>query len=187
MIELHSGIYTIVNKRTQKIYVGSSKNIVERIATHKRALRRGDHANYQLQSDYNGYGDVFDYSVLEYCEESALRHREQHWIDVFGGFASPNTYNLLDTKTVSAEVVEKRRQGMVGKTRSDEFKQKMSGILQGNKRNLGKKLSESAKKKIGENSRAHLTGSKQSEETKNKRAESLRRYWADVKAGRKQR
>lgn len=50
------GIYCILNLKNQKKYIGSSKDIQERIINHKGMLRNNKHYNPILQNSYNKYG-----------------------------------------------------------------------------------------------------------------------------------
>ena len=50
------GTYKIINKKTQKYYYGSSKNIYVRIIQHKSQLKNNKHHCVYLQNSYNKYG-----------------------------------------------------------------------------------------------------------------------------------
>ena len=77
-----SGIYCIVNIKNSKKYIGSSKNIRQRLWSHRAKLRHNKHDNAHLQSAWNKYGEhSFDYYILEKCEESLLLEKEQLYID----------------------------------------------------------------------------------------------------------
>lgn len=77
-----SGIYCIINIRNSKRYIGSSKNIRQRLWSHRAELRHNKHQNAHLQSAWNKYGEQnFDYYILENCEECLLLEREQWYID----------------------------------------------------------------------------------------------------------
>lgn len=58
-----AGVYAIVNRRSGKEYIGSSKNIRKRIERHMYQLKVGKHYNKDLQSDYAA-GDKFDFILL---------------------------------------------------------------------------------------------------------------------------
>lgn len=76
------GIYMIVNLINGNRYIGSSKNIQQRLQTHRGELRQKHHCNYHLQNAWNKYGEKnFDYSVLEFCEENIRISREQYYVD----------------------------------------------------------------------------------------------------------
>ena len=53
---LYSGIYAILNKLNNKIYVGSSKSIGSRLNEHKYNLIKNIHDNVRLQRAFSKYG-----------------------------------------------------------------------------------------------------------------------------------
>ena len=76
------GIYMIVNLVNGNRYIGSSKNIQQRLQTHRSELRHQYHGNIHLQNAWNKYGEKnFDYSILEFCEENIRISREQYYVD----------------------------------------------------------------------------------------------------------
>ena len=78
------GIYCIQNISNNKRYIGSSKNMYQRLLKHFALLRHNKHENIILQQSWNKHGEeVFDWYILEYCEENKLTEREQHYIDFF--------------------------------------------------------------------------------------------------------
>ena len=77
-----SGIYMIINTKNGKRYIGSSKNIRNRMWDHRAELRHNYHANYLLQNDWNEYGeDSFEYSIIEVCNIDDKFVREKFYID----------------------------------------------------------------------------------------------------------
>ena len=54
-----AGIYGIKNKRTGKVYIGSSGCVSKRIKQHIKALQNGKHINKQMQKDFSG-GDPLE-------------------------------------------------------------------------------------------------------------------------------
>lgn len=77
-----SGIYRIKNLKTNKIYIGSSKNLHKRKIQHLYGLRNNCHGNNKLQNSWNKYGEEsFVFEVIEECEVEKLIEREQHWVD----------------------------------------------------------------------------------------------------------
>lgn len=76
------GIYCLINIVNQKRYVGSSKNLQQRLLKHRSLLRKNKHENSKLQNSWNKYNEqMFEYYILEYCEEELLTQREQYYID----------------------------------------------------------------------------------------------------------
>lgn len=50
-------VYVIKNEVTNRIYVGSSQRPKLRIYSHLNLLKRGQHSNELMQSDYDAYGE----------------------------------------------------------------------------------------------------------------------------------
>ena len=77
-----SGIYEIKCFANGKRYIGSSKNIKSRWATHRATLESGQHYNKHLQYCWNKYGKRrFQFSILEECVSKQLLEREQFYLD----------------------------------------------------------------------------------------------------------
>lgn len=88
-----SGIYKILNVKTNKFYIGSSFNLNKREKTHFDKLNKNDHGNPHLQKSFNKHGkDNFKFQVIEivprYKNETKLKFRkrlvyekEQHYLD----------------------------------------------------------------------------------------------------------
>lgn len=78
-----SGIYKIENKTTGDIYIGSSKTINSRFASHLSLLRNNKHQNNYLQNSWNKYGEEnFVMTIVELCDEELLVEKEQYYIDI---------------------------------------------------------------------------------------------------------
>lgn len=76
-----SGVYRILCVPTGKVYIGSSKNIASRWASHLSLLRRDEHHSPHLQHAWNKYGEgAFVFEVVELAEKAQLLVREQKWI-----------------------------------------------------------------------------------------------------------
>lgn len=79
-LENVSGVYKILNIITNKFYIGSSKNICDRLFGHFQELRKNTHYNKYLQNAYNKYGEGnFVLSIVEICNNTL--EREQYYID----------------------------------------------------------------------------------------------------------
>lgn len=75
------GIYCIKSKIDNKVYVGKSISIPQRISSHFQKLKTNKHANRHLQSAYNLYGrNNFSYEILEICDASVLFDKEAEYI-----------------------------------------------------------------------------------------------------------
>ena len=92
-----SGVYKITNIITGEFYIGSSKDIKQRWAYHKRLSRWKRQPNSKLYKDMASYGkDKFIFKVLE--ETTDLKDREQYWIEQL-----KPTYNDRHAKGLNTE------------------------------------------------------------------------------------
>lgn len=92
-----SGIYLLLNNITNDFYIGSSKNINERLKQHfsKSAINK-PYSNKKLYNDIISYGkENFSFEILEECNNN-LKELEQKYIDYF----CP-TYNIDNAKSKS--------------------------------------------------------------------------------------
>lgn len=97
-----SGIYCIENITNHKIYIGSSKNIYQRLLKHFALLRHNKHQNAHLQSAWNKYGEnSFRWFILELCDSKELTEKEQYCIDLFG--AEYNITRIIERNILSRE------------------------------------------------------------------------------------
>lgn len=83
MYPILTGIYKIESiLHPDRIYIGSSINIVRRQKEHNKTLCKNYHPNAKLQSYYNKYGsDSLLFSIIELCDLNCLIDREQFYID----------------------------------------------------------------------------------------------------------
>ena len=115
-----SGIYIIRNITNNKVYVGSAKNIRQRLHEHKSMLRNNKHSSKYLQNAYNLDSKKFLFSILECVSIENLIKREQYWLDFFRCFNKLNGYNNVPIaysslgRKFSEETKEKIRQSHLG-------------------------------------------------------------------------
>lgn len=128
------GIYKIVNKINDKLYIGSAVSIYSRFAVHKRLLKNNNHFNNHLQSSWNLYGENnFCFEIVLECDKNTLEINEEYYIKHYRSNDKNYGYNRrIHCKT------------NLGIKYSDEHKLKLS------KAHLGIKHSDDSKKKIGE-------------------------------------
>jgi group I intron endonuclease len=78
------GIYEIKNIANGKMYIGSSKDIVNRFSQHKANLRNNKHTNTHLQASWNKHGGSnFIFRTVELIPnptKQILEEREDYWI-----------------------------------------------------------------------------------------------------------
>ncbi len=111
-----SGLYKITNQENGKFYIGSSKKIQNRWNQHLCALRKRNHHNSMLMSDFIKYGEEkFQFSILEEInDEKKLIEREQFYLDLYWD-------NQQDCYNSRIKADSNR-----GCKRTEDFKQKIS-------------------------------------------------------------
>lgn len=117
------GIYCIRNTVNNKVYIGKSKNIYVRIASHIQLLNNlsKDENRHLINSWYKHGCDKFEYFVLEYLEldENLLKERELYWIDVYDSTNRNKGYNLRRDSSTNMIVHEETRK-LLSKSNSGE-------------------------------------------------------------------
>jgi group I intron endonuclease len=154
-----SGVYEIVNKINGKTYIGSSFDTQDRWRRHKRLLVRNKHHNYHLQKSWNKYGSqCFKFVLAESVSKDQLLEIEQQYLDVCKllPFFYYNTCYVAGSPMKGRIPWNKGTVGLQiawnkGISFSKETRQKMS---------------ESAKKKIGDKN--SMFGKRQSEAAREK-------------------
>ena len=94
-----TGVYVLENVHNDKLYVGMSVNIGQRILSHVYAAKRGE--NYQdnlhVYNAVRAYGlHSFRVYVLETCERAELAACEKWWIARFDATDPDVGYNVSD-------------------------------------------------------------------------------------------
>lgn len=108
------GIYCIRNTINQKVYVGKSKNIYQRIIQHTYGLNNKlKDENRHLIAAWHKYGQTaFEYFVLEYIDEvdeNLFRERELYWMETYQSFNRDKGYNLRRDSSTNMIVHEETR------------------------------------------------------------------------------
>ena len=126
------GIYSIRNVLNNKVYIGSSKDIVSRWRNHKYEASRNKY-NYPLYNAIRKYGiDNFEFNLIEkVADVTLLNSIETSWISYYDAANSEKGYNICKEASVTR-----------GYKHSEESKLKMSLI----KKSKGKKHTEEWKK-----------------------------------------
>lgn len=109
------GIYCIRNTVNNKVYIGKSKNIYNRIIQHCHKLKIKDaDENPFLIKSWHKYGrSSFEYFVIEYLElnEKLVAERELYWMQHFKSLDKNYGYNLRcdsDSKMIVHESTSKK-------------------------------------------------------------------------------
>ena len=177
-IKATSGVYKICNLINGKLYIGSSKNLVNRATNHRKNLKDNTHSNKHLQSSYNKYGgENFRLEIIEYC--SNYVEREQYWMDLLDVNNPKKGYN----KRLKAESNSGRRFKL-----SEEHRKKISLrqlarrdeiAIWASKLHKGKKLSQSTRNKISVAQKGKFI----SEDTKNRISKGMMKAVIDEVSG----
>lgn len=160
------GIYSIKNKVSKKVYIGSATNLARRFSEHLRMLHRKDHENKYLQSAWNKYGEKeFTFNIEYFCKVDELINNEQKFIDDYKKkIGWRQMYNLnpiagsnLGRKHTPESLAKMSRQqsgkgnGFYGKKHTKESIEKMREAHKGaSPWNKGVPCTEKTKKKISE-------------------------------------
>lgn len=101
------GIYKIENKYNGRIYIGKSKNIMNRWVAHEQALSRHNHHSIKLQQDYDECGGIeaFDFSIVEICAASELTEKEKFYISKYDSVNSGYNGNETNATKERSEIV----------------------------------------------------------------------------------
>lgn len=125
-----SCIYEIRNLINNKIYVGSTNNLMYRRNYHLNHLRKNTHYNQKLQRAWNKYGESnFEVDILMYCEPKLLFYYEQQFLDLWNPEYNISKNAQVPTKRgghLSKEHASNISRALTGKKMSDEAKANMS-------------------------------------------------------------
>jgi group I intron endonuclease len=173
-----SGIYAIRNILNGQCYIGASKDIQERIWTHKGSLRNGTSHHTKLMIAWKLYGEAcFEFIILKSCDRENLEREELLWhllhpeynikLGKYLSQEAKDKLRLIALKTgyaPSEECRQKARETNIGRVHSEEEKSKMKG----------RKASDKERKRISEMNRNRVW----SEESRRKASESTKRRYS---------
>ena len=119
-MEIISGVYKITNTITGDFYIGSSKNVKQRLAAHKCKSVWKNYPNKQLYQDMQKYGvDSFAFEILAEVEPEELKEKEQYFIETL-----KPSYNNINAKGLDTERIKKsRRKAQKKYQKSDKYKE----------------------------------------------------------------
>ena len=111
-----SGIYKIINTVTGDFYIGSSKNVKRRWASHKCKSVWNECPNNPMYIDMRKYGiDKFVFEILEEVEIDKLKEAEQQFIETL-----KPTYNNINAK---GRDIERRKKSKKEYRKTDKYKE----------------------------------------------------------------
>jgi group I intron endonuclease len=133
---MSAGIYEIRSKVDDKVYIGSSINVRNRLKSHCSYLRRGKHFNAHLQAAWEKHGaDNFVLRLIVVCAPKDLLLFEQSIVDGYKANDPAHGYN----KRVVVE-------SMAGCKLSEEHKRKIAASVPRGEAHMyfGQRLSDAA-------------------------------------------
>ena len=117
MAKIISGIYKIINTVTGDFYIGSSKNVKQRLACHKCPSTWKKCPNNPMYLDMQKYGvESFEFQILEVVEPEELKITEQQFIE-----SLKPTYNNNNAKGLN---IERRKQYEKSEKRKEYYKER---------------------------------------------------------------
>lgn len=137
----YSGIYIIKNIQNGYIYLGSTKNLRNRIYQHQFTLKKQKHRNIKLQNAYNKYGKSSFIVIVLACvlDLSKLIEVEQYFLDTEKPYI--NGYNIcsiaqstlglklsLEAKAKISKATKGDKNPFYGMKHSKEVKQHLSNL-----------------------------------------------------------
>ena len=92
-----SAVYKITNTVTGDFYIGSSKDVKQRWANHKKPSVWKRYSNNPMYLDMQKYGvDKFEFQILEEVEVEKLKEKEQQFIETLKPAYNSNRANGWD-------------------------------------------------------------------------------------------
>ena len=126
MAEIISGVYKIINTITGDSYIGSSKDVKHRWASHKATSTWNERPNNPLYLDMKKYGvDKFEFQILEEVEIDRLKEKEQQFIEKLKPTYNDRNANGWDVERY-AENKKKYRQTEKGREVTRKANRKVS-------------------------------------------------------------
>lgn len=118
-LEHKEGVYSIMNMKNDKRYIGEAKSIYKRWWVHRMDLRLNRHSNYHLQNAWNQYGErYFKFDIIEQMVDSTKESRlarEKYWTKFYNTENEDFGYNFPDVH--SEEKLNKKKAKRVLKQR----------------------------------------------------------------------
>ncbi len=126
------GVYGIFNEVNGRVYVGASRNVLNRFQLHGYYLRRGNSACADLQKDYD-LGHGLTYVVLEKSNTSKLGDLELKWIREFPFAYNKRKYlhGVKPGKCLSVATRDKMSKARKGVPKSDDMRKRLSASRMG--------------------------------------------------------
>ena len=120
------GIYKITNTITGDFYIGSSKNVKQRWADHKKPSRWKQYPNNPMYMDMEKYGlDKFEFEIIAEVEVDKLKEMEQQFIETLQ--PTYNNYNANGLNVERKKESQKKANNKYNKSdKGKEYRRKSS-------------------------------------------------------------
>jgi hypothetical protein len=89
-------VYLIRHNKTNRVYIGSSKEVDIRIRKHMSDLRHHRHPVEDMQEDFDRYGDDYTVTILE--DSSKETRDEYEWQSIYRSYVRGKGYNYKDPR-----------------------------------------------------------------------------------------
>ena len=140
-VEKKPGVYIVYDCISKKCYIGSSRNLYERIQAHFERLKKKNHYCPEMQECFNNNGiDNFAFNVLEYADvkdRQELYELEEKWIQKFiadGRKLFNRTFHPSHS-TSGYKFSEQSIERLKKQRGTPEYRQKMSNSLKISRQN----------------------------------------------------
>lgn len=135
------GVYCIINKINDKVYIGYANNFSKRwYRQHRKKLKYNLHKNPHLQAAWNKYGEEnFKFERIEICKQELLKEREDYWCKIYKSHDREFGYNIRPTGkdgcvSMSEETKQKIRNARSKQVITQKHKNAISDGLKGYRR-----------------------------------------------------
>ena len=98
-------IYKIVDNTNGNVYVGSTKNLINRIGTHKYYYKRRLEYKYKCSSQLILINENWYYEIIEECDLNNRKERERYYIN--------NTPNCINHFKLNGRIIDEKRKNYV--------------------------------------------------------------------------
>jgi group I intron endonuclease len=152
------GIYCIKNILNNKIYIGSSVNIIDRWYTHKTRLRYNRHENKYLQKSWNKYGEQsFIFEVIEETNLKYLKEKEEYYIKKHDCCNKKIGFNMCKTSFHSRLGLKNSKLHNERIGNANRGRKMLPEFVEANRlRNIGRKHTQETIKKMSETHKKHI-------------------------------
>jgi group I intron endonuclease len=166
-------IYSIINLKNNKRYIGYTVDFKHRKLRHLKDLRRNIHGNEHLQKAYNKYGgDIFVFEVLEECKKAELVSKEHKWCITFNTHNFKFGYNIYPTGEGKRKKIPKKMRKKISESlKNSNYRHPPELIQQIAEKHRGFKHTAKSIKKMSQSMMGHDV----SEETRKKISESVKK------------